>query len=120
MNVLRLLILTLLVLLVGSSAAQKEKRQKPATIDIMTSALCGDCEDRIEGDLNYFKGVKRAVLNLETKVLTVKYDPNKTNPDAIRQRISSLGYAADDVPANKEAFDKLPGCCQKEGACSGK
>ena len=51
-------------------------QQKKSTIDtayIKTSALCGDCKERIESTLNFQKGVKYTELNLETKIATCVY-----------------------------------------------
>jgi cation transport ATPase len=50
--------------------------QKSITIQIQTSAQCGDCKERIEGKLNYTKGIKFAELNDQTKIVTVKYCEN--------------------------------------------
>ena len=36
----------------------------------------------------------------------------KTDADKIRKAISSIGYNADDIKADKKAHDKLPLCCQ--------
>ena len=83
------------------------------TITIKTSSECEMCKDTIEKGMAFAKGVKKAVLNVETKVLTVEYNPNKTNPDEIRKAVSALGYDADDVPAEKIAYDNLDACCKK-------
>lgn len=85
------------------------------TIQIATNAECGMCKDRIEGELNYVKGIVFAELNVATKQLTVKYNPAKITLDEIRQKISEIGYNADDVKANKEAQSNLPACCQPGG-----
>jgi len=41
--------------------------QKTITSQIQTSAQCGDCKERIEGKLNYTKGIKFAE-NCERKI----------------------------------------------------
>ncbi len=89
--------------------------QKSITIQIQTSAQCGDCKERIEGKLNYIKGIKFAELNDETKIVTVKYDPKKIELIAIKQTIAKIGYDADEVKAVKEDVEKLPKCCQPNG-----
>jgi copper chaperone CopZ len=89
--------------------------QKSITIQIQTSAQCGDCKERIEGKLNYIKGIKFAELNDETKIVTVKYDPKKIELIAIKQTIAKIGYDADEVKAAKEDVEKLPKCCQPNG-----
>ncbi|HQW40058.1 MAG TPA: heavy-metal-associated domain-containing protein, partial [Flavobacteriales bacterium] len=61
------------------------------------------------------KGVKSVALDLASNTIFIDYDPRKTNPDAIRKGVTKLGYYADDLPGDPEAFKKLPECCQKEG-----
>lgn len=85
------------------------------TLKIKTSAQCEDCKERIENKLNFTKGVKSAKLDIQTKIVTVIYDPSKTNPAAIRTAISKVGYDADTIPGDVKAYNKLPKCCQKGG-----
>lgn len=85
------------------------------TLVIATSAQCGSCKSRIEPALKAVKGVNAATLDLETKQVTVKYDAQKTSPDAIRKAIAAAGYDADNISANTDAYQKLPACCQKGG-----
>ena len=102
-----------LTLAQGLSA--QEKRSKLETVVIPTSAECGDCKDRIEEGLNYTKGVKFAELDLETKKVTVKFVPTKITLQQVKEKISSIGYDADEVKAIPEAVQKLPACCQPGG-----
>ena len=85
------------------------------TVSIHTSAQCGTCKKKIEHDLAYVKGVKSAVLNLDTKNVTVVYNPDKTSPEKIRDAISRSGYDADVVLADPKAYKALEQCCKKGG-----
>jgi copper chaperone CopZ len=89
------------------------QNSKPATIKIRTSAVCGQCKDRIEKGMAYEKGIKDITLDVDTKIATVRYSPAKTTPAEIRVAISKLGYDADSIPADKLAYAKLPPCCKK-------
>lgn len=82
---------------------------------IQTNAQCGDCKDRIEEELNFMSGIIYAELDLETKKVEVKYNSKRTTVDAIRKRLSSIGYNADDVEADVTAQSELPACCQPGG-----
>jgi periplasmic mercuric ion binding protein len=86
-----------------------------AEVKIKTSAQCGECKERIEKALAFEKGIKNATVNLENQVLTVVYYNKRTSPEKIRETIANIGYDADDVPAKKESYDKLPKCCKKGG-----
>lgn len=81
------------------------------TISIQTNAICGSCQDRIETALYEVPGVKSAVLDLKTKVVTIKYKTKKTDPEALRQVIVDTGYDADDLKADEDARKSLPHCC---------
>jgi mercuric ion binding protein len=85
-------------------------------IRIKTSAVCEMCKARLERNLGLSKGVKESNLNLADKVITVKYNPDKTTPEAIKATINNTGYEADLQPANQKAHDKLPSCCRKTAA----
>jgi len=104
-----------MMLSIVTLSVQAQKKEKVKTIVIQTSAECGDCEERIEGLLNYTKGVSFAELNLENMKLTVKFKPSVITEAEIKDKISKLGYDADDVKAEHEAMMKLPECCQPHG-----
>jgi len=95
----------------GTAFSQEKKID---TIKIKTSAVCGMCKERIENGLAYEKGVKDVSLDVETKIVTIRYNTKSTNPDNLRKKISKLGYDADDIPCDKAAYDKLPACCKKD------
>jgi copper chaperone CopZ len=97
----------------GNQLMAQEVKKSSDEVKIQTSAVCGMCKDRIEHDLSFEKGVKSVSLDKDTKIVTVGYNPEKTNPDKIRLAISKIGYDADDVKADPEAYAKLPGCCKK-------
>jgi copper chaperone CopZ len=113
-------ILTIL-LVAMSTISMAQKTEKFQTIEIKTSALCGECEERIENKLNYTKGVKFADLNLDNKVVTVKFKTKNLTATEVKNIIAALGYHADEVERNGTAFNELPGCCQDPDAkCAGK
>lgn len=107
-----LLILGLMLVTIGG---QVKAGGETDTIRIKTSAICDECKERIEKAMAYEKGVKKATLDVDSKVLTVIYRPDKTTPDKIRKAVAAVGYDADDVPANAQAYEELPGCCKKNG-----
>jgi mercuric ion binding protein len=106
--------LLMLVMFTFNATAQ-EKKSKFETVTIQTSAECGDCKNRIEEGLNYTKGVAFAELDLETKKVTVKFNSKKISLAQVKEKISSIGYDADEVKAVPEAVQKLPACCQPVG-----
>lgn len=89
-------------------------KEDPTTIKLKTSAVCGMCKRKIEKNLAYETGIQDVNLDVATKILTVKFDPKKTNVKTIKKIVSDTGYDADDVPANSNAYDKLSSCCKKD------
>lgn len=102
----------IIILLFISSIAFGQK-SKTETVKIYTSIQCGMCEKRVGEALIFEKGVKSFDIDLNTKYVTVEYKLNKTNADNIKTAISKVGYDADDIVANAEAYEKLPACCKK-------
>ena len=91
----------------------QDPEPKVKEIKIQTSAICGMCEERIESNMAYEKGVKSVELDDKTKIVTITYKVGKTDPKKLREAISKLGYDADDVEADPKAYAKLPACCKK-------
>lgn len=88
---------------------------KVEEVVLKTTAECGDCKERIEGKLNYTKGIIFADLDYKTQLLTVKFKKDKISLEEIKKIVSDLGYDVDDVKANPEAQKALPLCCQPGG-----
>ncbi len=107
-----LILLTLLTLLFTSENLWAQAG-KSDTISIKSSVVCGMCKERVEQNLAFEKGIRDVNVNLETKIVLVRFDPRKTNPAEIRKKISKLGYDADEVEADSSAYEKLPACCKK-------
>lgn len=112
--------ISIVVMLVLFSTIAFAQKVELAEIKIKTSAICGMCKDNIENALAFEKGVKKSVLDVDTKIVTVTYNPEKTSPEKIRLAIANAGYDADDVIANAKAYKKLDACCKKGAVCNDK
>lgn len=97
-----------MILFSGISFAQD------STVVIKTSAKCEQCKSKIENDLSFEKGVRKVVLDLITKDVTVVFNPKKTSAEKIRIAITKIGYDADNMPADPKAYEKLNKCCRKD------
>jgi len=94
---------------IGTLSAQNAEKQ---FVEIKTSAVCGMCKTTIENALDKVDGIKYADLDVETKVVSIKYDATETTVETIKKAINMAGYAADDMPADPAAYEKLHGCCK--------
>jgi copper chaperone CopZ len=109
---------TIMLVLAMFSFGIAFNQKNTETIEIKTSAVCGMCKDKIEETLNYTKGVKFSELDVETKIVTIKFRTDKTSKKELIAVINGIGYDAEKSPANKEAYANLPGCCKKGSKCN--
>ena len=75
------------------------------------SGNCEMCKERIEKAAK-IEGVKNAIWNQETHILTVAFVPTKTTLDQIQQNIANAGYDTPMFKSTEENYKKLPQCCQ--------
>jgi copper chaperone CopZ len=79
----------------------------------IVSGNCDMCKERIEKAAKT-AGVKTAVWNEDTHILTVSFVPSKVSIDQIEQSIARTGYDTPKFKATEEDYKKLPKCCQYE------
>lgn len=85
-----------------------------AVIKIKTSAVCDMCQETLEKAMAYEKGVKESHLDVDSKMLTVTFDPKKTSVTNIRKAVNLAGYDADGQLADQRAYNNLNPCCKKD------
>jgi mercuric ion binding protein len=112
MKTLRVLFAALSILIFGANVQAQGK--KTETVKIKTSSVCDMCKKTIEKNMAYEKGVQQATLDVQTQMLTVMYRPDKTNLETLRKAVTAIGYDADSVAANPQAYNKLNECCKKD------
>jgi len=112
-NLKTLILIALVTLFTTNIKAQK--KNETAEIKVKTSAQCNMCKASLEKAMAYEKGIKSSTLEVETATFTIIYKPSKTTPEKIKAAINKAGYDADDMPADKKAYDNLPDCCKKGG-----
>lgn len=108
-------LIALTVMFSGNLMAQ-EKSKKTETIEIQSSVVCGQCEDRVIKNMAFEKGVKDVKVDLKTKIITITYKPGKTDKETLKKAITKIGYDADELLADEKAYTKLPTCCKKDAA----
>lgn len=112
--------LSLILIFLFLGLVSNQKSAKTKTITFITTAVCDQCKERIETKLNYTKGVVFAELNLDNKMLTVKFKPELISEQKIKETLASIGYSSDTVKRDSEAYNALPKCCQSGGVCEPK
>ena len=105
---------TFLVLLMGLTLSVSAQQKKPVTVKIMTPGIkCEECKKRVEDYLKYEEGVTKVVANFRSGYVNVTYLKDRTNLENIKTAIANVGYDADDVKADEDAYKKLPKTCKR-------
>lgn len=88
---------------------------KPAQVQVVKipQAICIHCKSRIESQVKRYDGVLEIVVNYRKGEAKVKFLTDRTDIEQIKTAISNLGYDADDVLANSDAYQRLPKTCKK-------
>ena len=76
---------------------------------------CQNCVNKIKNNLRFEKGVKAINPDLNTKLVTIKYDSEKTNPDNLIKAFAKIKYKATVVkPKENQAVDTDANPSKKE------
>lgn len=109
MKSLSKIMMVIAVLLSSVNSFAQIKNATTETVKIYGN--CGMCKATIEKAGNVNK-VATVEWNKDTKMATLNYDSEKTNPDEILKRIALAGYDSEKFLAPDDVYAKLPGCCQ--------
>ena len=60
-----------------------------------TEMSCDACKRSITKSIDQLKGIKNLDINLETKIITVIYDDEKTDEQSILNAVIGAGYEAE-------------------------
>jgi copper chaperone CopZ len=103
---------TMLLTMLLIAAVTFAKDIKTVVVTTMPQMHCESCETKIKGNLRFEKGIKSVETNIDDQAVTIQYDADKTNEEAIMKAFGKFGYQA----SKKEAAQKE--CEKKE--CDGK
>ncbi len=71
------------------------------------------CKARIEKTVKA-EGATSAAWDEKTQMLTVSFDPSKTNRDDLCKKLAAVGHDTEKYKAPDDVYAKLPGCCHYE------
>lgn len=107
-NIIPLSIIAILALVFtycSTSNAQTEK------VSFKVYGNCDMCKERIDAALK-IKGVSSASWDVETKLMTVAYDPKVIDAASLQKKVAAVGHDTQDQVADAGVYKELPGCCQ--------
>lgn len=76
------------------------------------SLCCSTSTLIIETAASGVDGVKSAVWDMDTKELHLQLDVQKTGLEQVSRAIADVGYETELHPADMDAYNALPACCQ--------
>ena len=98
-----------------SANAQSDKSQREIGIktqNIKVSGTCGMDKRRIETAAYSIDGVKSAIWNEYTQILTLKYSVFKKDAaDSVQKKVALAGNDTELYTATDAAYNSLPDCC---------
>lgn len=74
---------------------------------------CEMCKTRIEKTV-IAAGATTADWNIKTKMLTVDFDPLRTNVEYLSSKLAKAGHDTGNNSAKNKAYNALPECCKYE------
>jgi copper chaperone CopZ len=99
------------VMLFTTLSAFAQKNIITVTDSFQVSGNCSMCKKRIE-NASMIKGVTNANWDIESQVMKVTFNANKTSADAIQQSIANVGHDTEKYKADEKAYKHLHTCCK--------
>jgi len=100
----------------GTKTEQTAAKNNGEVAEIkLPTVQCGTCKMNLTKAFKKVEGINGFDISIDNKLVKVNYDKAKTDINKIEGAIIMAGYQANDKPANKESYDKLPECCKIGG-----
>lgn len=84
---------------------------EPVFAVVHTNRVCEKCKYNLGRNIVFEKGVRDVVVDVEKKLITIKYDSSKTNLANLKKYIASIGFDADELKADIYKRERLRDCC---------
>lgn len=104
-------LIALLLSMISFSAIAGKKHSKTEIFKVF--GTCGECKERIEGALK-LKGIYKAEWEMDSKMLTVRFDSTKFTKPAIQKILANVGHESNGFLTEAITYESLPGCCHYE------
>ena len=95
--------LFLITVVFGLNAQNQTKEKKTAEVTFNVSMHCKSCQEKIERNIPFEKGVKDVIVNLEKKTVKVIYNPLKTNEEKLKKAFENLDYVCEIINDKKDS-----------------
>jgi copper chaperone CopZ len=102
MKNLSLLLLGLALVIGATSCGQAQTQADAKEAQIKTFFHCPNGKALIEKEVAKEPGVQKVVADVETKIVTITYDPEVTDQDKLVAAIENTGYRTELTPEEKK------------------
>jgi copper chaperone CopZ len=100
----------LFVPLIYTSISAQKKYSADSIVTFRVYGNCEMCKNRIEKAAKG-KGIKSAIWDVDTKILSLDYDPSITSSEKVQQRIADVGHDTQLRKSKNFVYNELPDCC---------
>lgn len=84
--------LVLLVFAVFLAVLANAQTKKEVVLSTEPAIHCENCVNKIKNNIRFEKGVKAINADLETKLVTIQYDSEKTDVEKLQKAFKKIGY----------------------------
>ncbi len=95
----------------GLMAQPKNITASSTTVTFKVWGNCESCKDRIEKAAGV-NGVEKADWNIQTKMLTLSFNPSTVTSAQVQKKIAAVGHDTELFRADDKVYDGLPSCCK--------
>jgi periplasmic mercuric ion binding protein len=113
MKTLKVLLFAIVTMAVGLNASAQAGSKTTGNLKTETFKVwgkCDMCKERIETAAKA-QGATSANWSDKTLLLTVSFDPAKTNKEAICKKLAAVGHDTEKFKATDAVYANLPECC---------
>ena len=98
MKVVQIILAVVFLLGIQTVSAQDKKgNSKDGTVVFSVDMDCHSCEQKVKKNIPFERGVKDVSTNLDKKLVTIKYQPSRTDKDKLKKSIEKLGFTCEEV-----------------------
>ncbi len=112
-NIASLIMIAFMAVSVAFAGEAKEVKMK-------TNLHCGSCKSKIEKGLKTHNGIESMNVDVASKMVTVRYNPDLTNEASLTKAISGIGYKAEVVDAEAKSCSTKKSCSTSARSTSAK
>ena len=115
MKTMRVILISMLVIFLNLNIQAQDKKQTTSsgvkTASFKVYGNCESCKSRIEKAAK-IDGVAKADWNVDSKMITLTYNPTKISSDEVQKKIAAVGHDTEKYTAADKIYKGLPACCQ--------